>query len=126
QAEAAAMIGIIREVGPALAYVDALTSRPERFGRALAAGLLPLTVRVIAENRADGKFPLVAAASIVAKVTRDAALEALREAHGEIGSGYPGDPRTVAFLRRCLAHGALPPFVRRSWRTLSRLAPELS
>ena len=43
--------------------------------------------------KADAIYPIVSAASIVAKVTRDRAAES-----PESGSGYPGDPATKVWL----------------------------
>lgn len=121
QLETEAMVAVIRETSPDEVYVDALGNRPHRFGRALAAALGAGAPRIVAESRADATYPVVSAASIVAKVERDATIAALTEEHGDVGSGYPGDPRTMAFLRRCRARGAFPACVRRSWRTLDRV-----
>jgi ribonuclease H2 subunit A len=49
--------------------------------------------------KADAIYPIVSAASIAAKVTRDQ-LQGSTE--GECGSGYPGDAVTVAWLRERL------------------------
>lgn len=125
QAETAAFIRIIRLIEPGEVYLDALTSRPARFGRAIAAALAPLRPKIVSENKADTKFPVVQAAAIVAKVTRDAALARLSRRFGDIGSGYPGDPRTVAFLKRFASSGDYPACVRRSWRTVERHESDL-
>ena len=120
--EIAEMTAIIRLVRASTVYVDALTSRPARFGRqleALAGGLRP---RVVAENKADTKYPLVQAASILAKVARDAAMARIRRVHRDVGSGYPSDPVTRAFLAGLKDSGRYPVFVRRSWKTLERVA----
>ena len=80
--------------------------------------------------RADALYPIVSAASIVAKVTRDGDVEALQRELGQkktaekvvnIGSGYPGDPATKAFLES----SKHPLFgwghhVRFSWSTAAR------
>lgn len=50
-------------------------------------------------EKADSIYPIVSAASICAKVTRDAKLKELLGKDHEI-SGYPGDPRTVSWLDR--------------------------
>lgn len=77
--------------------------------------------KITAENKAEDKYPVVAAASIVAKVTRDRAMQALHERHGDVGWGYPGEPKTQAFLQRCVNEGAFPPCVRTRWATVQRL-----
>jgi len=120
-AEIEAMLDIIRQAWPCRVYVDALTSRPVKFGRQLAALLEPLRVEVVAENHADAKYPVVMAASIIAKVTRDAEMDRIRAQYGETGSGYPGDPATKAFLARFAKTGDWPDCVRRSWKTITRL-----
>lgn len=92
------------------------------------AGAIELVVRryypgasVVVVPRADRYYPVVAAASIVAKFLRDKHVELLSRVYGEIGSGYPSDPRTLEWLRRVRSSGELPRCVRRSWRTLSRV-----
>ena len=94
-----------------------------RFGRRVAEGVAAdgPAVEVHAEHGADAADPLVAAASVVAKVERDARMAAIDAAypeHGPAGSGYPSDPATRAFLRRYVgATGALPDCARTSWAT---------
>ncbi|RDA93164.1 hypothetical protein CP533_3144 [Ophiocordyceps camponoti-saundersi (nom. inval.)] len=64
------------------------------------------TSRVVVANKADSLYPSVSAASVCAKVTRDAVLEHLfasRNAQDEDaetwGSGYPSDARCVSWLK---------------------------
>ena len=45
--------------------------------------------RIVAEHKADVNYPVVSAASIIAKVERDRDIAELRELHGDFGSGYP-------------------------------------
>jgi len=77
--------------------------------------------RVAVVPRADRDYPAVAAASIVAKFLRDKHVELLGRVYGEIGSGYPSDPRTLEWLRRVRSSGELPSCVRRSWRTVGKV-----
>lgn len=71
-----------------------------------------------AEHGADESDPMVAAASIVAKVERDAHVADLAAEWGEVGSGYPSDPTTRSFLREYVGeHGELPACARESWST---------
>ncbi len=80
-----------------------------------------------AEHGADESHPVVAAASVVAKVERDRVVAALDEEYRSrgydgIGSGYPSDPTTRAFLREYVAReGDLPACARRSWSTCDDL-----
>ena len=72
----------------------------------------------VIEPKADATWPVVGAASIFAKTTRDTAIEAL----GAVGSGYPSDPITRALLQKMLAEGTpLPDYVRTRWGTLESL-----
>jgi len=78
-------------------------------------------VALIAENKADETYPVVSAASIIAKVTRDSAIDKLRDEYGDFGSGYPGDPRTKKFVTDCYSTtGEFPEIVRQKWLTARR------
>jgi ribonuclease H2 subunit A len=55
---------------------------------------------VTVSKKADSIFPIVSAASVCAKVTRDAAIEVLVPEGDEMGSGYPGDEKTKSWLKR--------------------------
>jgi ribonuclease HII len=95
--------------------------------RALAADAPWLRVgRYAVVHKADARFPAVSAASILAKVERDRRVAAISARIGaDVGSGYPADPVTVAFLRGYIsANGDLPPFARRSWKTSQRFLKE--
>ena len=119
EAEAAAKV--IEELEADLVYVDAPDTDPERFKRNVVA-LLRRKVEVISEHEADKTYPIVSAASIIAKFERDAEIARLRERYGDFGSGYPADPTTIAFLRDWLAkYGETPPFARKTWKTWKRL-----
>lgn len=74
------------------------------------------------EPKAEDAYPGVAAASILAKVHRDRAMEAIGERFGEVGSGYPSDPSTRDWLKRWSRRDeAWPSFVRTGWSTVRRL-----
>lgn len=108
-----------------LVRCDAGDVDAERFGRRVADGLGASGVApmdVLAEHHADECHPVVSAASVIAKVARDAHVASLAEAYGHLGSGYPSDPVTLAFLERYVAdHGSLPGCARTSWRTSERV-----
>ena len=120
--EARAFAGLVARSGASRAFVDACDPVAPRFGRTvarLAGGRVP----VHAQHRADREIPVVAAASIVAKVRRDRAIARLARSLGDgLGSGYPSDARTRAFVRERLEGSPTPPpWVRASWRTMETL-----
>lgn len=79
-------------------------------------------VAIIAEHYADKKYIACSAASIIAKVTRDADIEKLKEEYGDFGSGYPSDPQCVKWLNEWFErHCAFPPIVRHSWETIANI-----
>ena len=118
--EAQLMASLIRKCAGSLeVYVDSPDPRAERFGSVLG-GLVPARIRAMAG--ADRSVPVVAAASIVAKVIRDKAIREIAAQYGDPGSGYPSDPRTLNFLRRWICEvGSMPPVVRRSWHTVRKI-----
>jgi ribonuclease HII len=113
---------LARAFAPAEARVDACDANARRFGSAVSHHAGPGVV-VLASHRADATDPLVGAASIVAKVRRDRAIQELSDALGhDIGSGYPSDPTTIEFVRRTVRPGlACPPWLRSSWATTRRV-----
>ncbi|RLJ02975.1 MAG: ribonuclease HII [Candidatus Aenigmatarchaeota archaeon] len=116
---------IINTLKPDRAIVDSPEANTEKIRREIESKL-KCDVEVIAENKADRKYPVVSAASILAKVVRDRSIEALEKELGEkIGVGYPSDERTMEFLRKILTRdGEFPDFVRKSWITAKRLNGE--
>ena len=119
--EARIMASIIRDLKPDIAYVDASDILPERFRQHIAEEL-PFTVKIVSEHKADRTYPIVSAASIVAKVERDREIESLKQIYGDFGSGYAADPKTISFLKRWIEeHESYPDFVRKSWKTVKIL-----
>lgn len=112
---------VLQALRPAKAWLDAPDVFPERFAERVGAacGLAP-PPEIVAEHGADATYPIVSAASILAKVRRDRSIRALEARLGfPIGSGYPSDPATVAALPRLLREA--PAEVRHSWETVGRV-----
>ena len=96
---------------------DACDIDADRFARRVAENCTS-DVTVEARHGADAESPVVAAASIIAKVARDAHVAAIADEYGDVGSGYPGDRTTRTFLESYVdENGELPPFARASWST---------
>jgi ribonuclease HII len=108
---------VVDKLGAQRVMVDASDVIPSRFGEDIAKNLTAKCV-VVARHKADRDFPLVSAASIIAKVERDRQVEGLRREHGDFGSGYPSDPATREFFTERMRRGEpLPGYVRKSWKT---------
>lgn len=116
---------VLNELGAPRAVVDACDVDAHRFGLRVRARVGHECV-VVAEHKADDRHLVVAAASVVAKVTRDRVVAELAVEYGEpVGSGYASDPVTQDFLKRYVDRvGALPPCARGRWETASRLVPK--
>ena len=116
---------IVERLLPATAYVDAVDVDEIEFKRSIQKEL-PFEVEIVSQHEADDLFPVVSAASIVAKVRRDAEMRAIEASVGEpMGSGYPSDPVTVAFLEKWIREkGSPPPHTRLTWDTTRRLLAE--
>ena len=118
--EAQTMAKIIEILKPDEAYVDAADVLEERFGNHVKE-CLRIKTRVFSEHKADLTYPVVSAASIIAKVERDREIAKLTLKYGDFGSGYLTDDKTIIFLRRLLdKNGDYPSCVRKSWEPARR------
>ncbi len=119
--EARTMAEVIAMLKPDIAYVDASDVLEERYGQHIRENV-PFEVQIVSEHKADAKYPVVSAASIIAKVERDKAIQELQEKFGELGSGYMSDRKTVVFLEQWIRQfGTYPEFVRKSWKPAKRI-----
>ncbi len=103
-----------------LKNADIMIDMPDRYGRTFRNRMKNFGFEKFeAEHKADENYPIVAAASIAAKVTRDAKIAKIREQLGiDFGSGYPSDERTrVLLLKRDFLEKAKL-FIRQKWKTL--------
>ena len=119
--EAKVMAEVITHLRPTVAYVDASDVLPKRFGRHISEEI-PFKVKIVSEHKADKIYPVVSAASIIAKVDRDRVISDLHREYGDFGSGYASDSRTIKFLEEWIkTHDDYPSFVRRSWAPAKRI-----
>jgi len=120
---------IAKALNPKEIYLDAADVIAERFGSKIGelSGIASKGAKIVSEHKADAKYPIVSAASIIAKVDRDLAIERFHERYGDFGSGYPNDPKTIKFMRILVRDGEkLPSIIRKSWESVRRIIEEES
>ena len=126
--EEKAIVALVRTHRPDLVRMDALgppSGIPKLEARLRTLVGPEYSCDWVIAPKADATYAEVGAASIFAKTTRDETLEALKETWGILGSGYPSDPKTRAWLTRWHASGEpWPPFVRTRWGTIRDLAQQ--
>jgi ribonuclease HII len=113
---------IIDKLKPDICYVDAADVNDKRFGKNILSKLKN-NIEIISKHKADSIYPIVGAASILAKTIRDEEIIKIskileKKIKLSIGSGYPSDPITINFLNKWYeTFRFFPSDVRLSWKT---------
>ena len=90
---------LLDQLGPPAKHISEM--------RRQCGSLLSPDTEILSESKADDRYPVVSAASIIAKVTRDELLEkwdyvemkgGLKEIDHNFGCGYPSDPLVKKWL----------------------------
>jgi len=122
QIEALKISEIINLLEPERAIVDTPSYNSNKFRDYLWSKLENKNVELICENFADKNYPVVSAASILAKVERDREIEDIKRKVGvDFGVGYPHDPATIEFLNELAEKGKMPTYVRKTWDTVQEI-----
>jgi ribonuclease HII len=108
---------ILNELQPDKAIVDSPSNNKDAY-KTYLANLLTVKIELQMEHDAE-RFAPVAAASILAKVTRDRIIEELKKKYGDFGSGYPSDPKTQEFLKN--NHDKCVEIFRTTWKSYQRV-----
>ena len=122
--EAKKMAEIIDMLKPDKAIIDTPGTNTKKFEDEIRSYLENKNVKLICENFADKNYPVVSAASIIAKVERDKSIRELEKKVGRpIGVGYSHDSKTIEFLEKLVKEkdGKLPPYVRKTWDTVEQM-----
>jgi ribonuclease HII len=117
--EAETSARMISELNPDVVIVDCpsinLEAYKTYFESRLSEGVKN-NIKIQMEHKADARHLVVAAASIIAKVLRDRAIDNIKEEVGaDFGSGYMSDERTQKFLRDNYAK--YPHIFRKEWKS---------
>jgi len=128
--ETRAFADVIERAEPDKVILDLPEPNSERYIKKVKAELPERfqDLEVVAEHGADDTYPVVSAASIVAKTRRENHVEELHEKYGyDFGSGYPHDPPVKEFLREYFnENGEMPSDTRMSWASAEKIVKEES
>jgi ribonuclease HII len=106
---------ILNKLNPDKAIIDLPEKNQERYQGYIRKKLKNKEMNLITEHKADFNYPSVAAASILAKVTRDRYIDFLKEQIGiDFGSGYMTDEKTTKFLEKHWNNSKVN-FFRKQW-----------
>jgi ribonuclease HII len=124
--EVNAFTKIIKKLKPDICYVDSVDVNEKRFAENILSGLSIKPV-IVSKHKADDIYPIVSAASIIAKTRRDEEVEKIsqileKKLNFPLGSGYPADPITQNFIKKWFEkYKKLPPYTRHSWKTVQNI-----
>ena len=117
---------IINMFSPDKVLIDSPEVNTRKFSSKVMSGVKNKGLHIVAENFADKNYLEVSAASVLAKVERDAEIKKLHKKYGFFGSGYSTDEITIRFLKDWVKKNKeFPPFVRKSWFTAKWIKQEL-
>ncbi len=121
--EALKQAEIINELKPDRAVIDCPSTNLEAYTAYLKKHIkkdVLSKLHLVVEHKADFNFLECASASIIAKCERESYIEKLHRQYGNLGSGYPSDPRTIEFLNN--NWDKHPEIFRKTWETYKRVA----
>lgn len=115
---------IINLIKPDECFIDLPDPNAEKFGAFVRKMLQGEAVdtKLTLEHKADVRYPVVSAASILAKVERDAKVAELSKKYGDLGPGYPSNPITIKWMEDWYReHRSFPDIVRHTWDTTQQV-----
>ncbi len=119
--EAMRFADIINYLGGKTAYIDCPDTNLKSM-KAFIGNMVHNGTELVVEHKADSKYKVVSAASIIAKVEREKDIEELKKEYGDFGPGYPSNEITMKWLRDWKEKNKeFPEIVRKSWDTVKQL-----
>ena len=110
--EAHKTVQIINELKPDKAIIDCPSPNINKYKDYLLRLLDNKEIELTVEHKAE-KYAPVAAASIIAKVSREEEIENIKKRYGEVGPGYMSNETTQKFLKE--NWDKHPEIFRKSW-----------
>ena len=111
---------IINELKPDKAIIDCPSINCKAYEKYLKKLIKNKNIEIIVEHKADIKYPICSAASILAKVEREKQMGDIKRKYGATGSGYPADPTTKKFIKE--NWNKYPEIFRKTWSTYKKFA----
>jgi ribonuclease HII len=116
---------IINFLRPDKAIIDCPNPNTKAYSEYIRERLIGRKAELVCEHKADFRYPVVGAASILAKVTRDAEIEKIKKGIGiDFGSGYPSDPKTKKFIEENFDSKKFASIIRHSWSPVKNRVAE--
>ncbi len=106
---------LINEFNPDIVYIDCPSPNINAYKDYLLNYIKSKNVQLIIEHKADVKYKICSAASILAKVSRDSHIKELEKKYGTIGPGYQSNSITQKFIKENF--DKYPEIFRKSWLT---------
>jgi ribonuclease HII len=106
---------IINNLSPDKAIIDCPSPNCKAYEKYLRDLLVNKKIQLIVEHKADVNYPPCSAASIIAKVRREEAMEEIKSKYGDTGPGYPANETTQKFIKENWEKH--PDIFRKSWAT---------
>jgi len=118
---------LLNNVKTEKAFVDCPSNNVLAYKNYLKKLLKNKKLNLVVEHKADAKYLVASAASILAKVTRDREIEKVKAKLGiNFGSGYPSDPLTKEFVEKNFDNPEFENIFRKTWETYKKLADKKS
>ncbi|GAF94589.1 unnamed protein product, partial [marine sediment metagenome] len=115
---------LINELKPDKAIIDSPSPNLKAYASYVRDYIHNKEVELICAHKADVKYPIVAAASIIAKSTREEEVMKIEKIVGQsIGSGYPSNKICMAFLEA--NWDRYPGIFRKSWASYTRIIKKI-
>jgi ribonuclease HII len=113
--EAVKQAEIINQLNPDKAIIDCPSPNCRAYETYLRNLLVNKKIQLVVEHKADVNYPVCSAASIIAKVRREEAMDEIKSTYGETGPGYTANPITQKFIKENWEKH--PEIFRKSWST---------
>jgi ribonuclease HII len=112
---------LVNMVNPDQIVFDCPSTNLESYKQYIKNKIKKKKMKILVEHKADENHLTAAAASILAKVSRDAEIEKIKKKiKKDFGSGYASDPKTQAFIEKYWEKKEYQKYFRQSWETLKR------